>query len=102
MQDGVCRREEPPAEGKYANSFRIGHNAFEFDLEFGQLYGDSGRECRVTRLIVTPAYARELLDVLQRSVMQYENEFGPIPRLRDVAAKNAEPERAAPKERSRG
>jgi len=97
MQDGVGKQEESPAEGRYANSFRIGHNAFEFNLEFAQLYGDSARERLVTRIIITPAYARELLYVLQRSVQQYEDEFGPIPRLRDMAAKGRQPEGDSPR-----
>jgi hypothetical protein len=28
-------------EGRYANYFKVGHNAFEFLLDFGQLYAES-------------------------------------------------------------
>ena len=67
-------------EGKYANYFKIGHNAFEFVLDFGQLYSDGRQEQMHTRIITGPSYAKELLQVLQTSVEQYEDEFGTIAR----------------------
>ena len=67
-------------EGKYANYFQIGHNAFEFVLDFGQLYSDGRQEQMHTRIITGPSYAKEFLQVLQTSVEQYEDEFGTIAR----------------------
>jgi hypothetical protein len=65
-------------EGKYANYFEIGHNAFEFLLDFGQKY-TSGAECRMHARIVTgPSYAKELMRVLAKSIEQYEQVFGEI------------------------
>jgi len=65
-------------EGKYANYFQIGHNAFEFLLDFGQLYADGKRERIHTRIVTSPSYAKELLKVLGESVEQYETQFGAI------------------------
>ena len=65
-------------EGKYANYFQIGHNAFEFLLDFGQLYSDGREEHIHTRIITSPSYARELLKVLGESIEQYEETYGPI------------------------
>jgi len=65
-------------EGKYANYFEIGHNAFEFLLDFGQLYSDGKQEQIHTRIVTSPSYAKELLKVLGESVERYEQNFGSI------------------------
>jgi hypothetical protein len=67
-------------EGKYANYFDIGHNAFEFLLDFGQQYSGGTHGLIHTRIITGPSYANELLRVLQKSIDQYEQAFGAIPR----------------------
>jgi len=63
-------------EGKYANYFQIGHNAFEFLLDFGQMYADGTEERFHTRIVTGPSYAKELLKVLNESIEQYEATFG--------------------------
>jgi len=65
-------------EGKYANYFQIGHNAFEFLFDFGQLYADGKRERMHTRIVTSPSYAKELLKVLGESLERYETQFGAI------------------------
>jgi hypothetical protein len=67
------------AEGRYANYFKVGHNAFEFVLEFTQSYSDPPEERAHTRIITSPAYAKELLAVLQHAIAEYERAFGSIP-----------------------
>jgi hypothetical protein len=37
-------RQAGALEGKYANYFKVGHNAFEFILDFGQLYLETQEE----------------------------------------------------------
>ena len=37
-------------EGKYANYFKVGHNAFEFVLDFGQYYPANGEAQFHTRI----------------------------------------------------
>ena len=65
-------------EGRYANYFEIGHNAFEFVLDFGQKYSDGLEEKIHTRIITGPSYAKELLRVLEKSIAHYEQAFGVI------------------------
>jgi hypothetical protein len=65
-------------EGKYANYFEIGHNAFELLLDFGQRYSSEMRGRMHTRIVTGPSYAKELLRVLERSIEQYERTFGTI------------------------
>jgi hypothetical protein len=65
-------------EGRYANLFQIGHNAFEFVLEFGQANPpDPGRFH--TRIITTPVYAKAFLITMRESIDRYEQAFGAIP-----------------------
>lgn len=65
-------------EGKYANYFQVGYNAFEFLLDFGQLYSDKNQKRYHTRIVTSPSYARELLKVLGASMERYEETFGRI------------------------
>lgn len=65
-------------EGRYANYFKIGHNAFEFVLDFGQCYGGSGKAKLHTRIVTSPNYAKALLETLGESIERYEETFGVI------------------------
>jgi hypothetical protein len=65
-------------EGKYANYFKVGHNAFEFVLEFGQYYPEIEEAELYTRIITSPRYAKELLTTLQESIEHHENSYGSI------------------------
>ncbi len=65
-------------EGKYANYFQVGQNAFEFLVDFGQFYSDGRREHFHTRIVTSPLYAKELLRVLHEAIEQHEKSFGPI------------------------
>ena len=64
--------------GRYANYFKIGHNAYEFVMDFGQLYKENGGEKFHTRIITSPVYAQALLNSLLESIYNYEHDFGPI------------------------
>jgi len=63
-------------KGRYANFFQIGHNAFEFLIEFGQQ--DGGIH---TRIYVSPHHARVLSDLLVEALSQHESAFGSLPKL---------------------
>lgn len=65
-------------EGRYANSFHVGHNAAEFVVDFGQYFPADAGEQMHTRIITNPAYAKALLAVLAESIEAYERAFGPI------------------------
>ncbi len=67
-------------EGRYANFFQVGHNAFEFLIDFGQLYPDENQGQVHTRIVTSPAYIQELMKVLRDSVEKYEQRFGTIPK----------------------
>ena len=66
-------------EGRYANNFQVGHNAFEFVLDFGQFYPEDTEARFHTRIVTGPAYAKILSKTLRASIDQYELTFGPIP-----------------------
>jgi hypothetical protein len=66
-------------EGRYANWFQIGHNAFEFLVDFGQNYPETSEMHIHTRIIMSPIYAKALLDLLHTAIQQYEESHGPIP-----------------------
>jgi hypothetical protein len=67
---------EPQA--RYANYFAVGFNEFEFVLDFGQSY--SAQDSRLhTRIVTSPAYAKELLEVLSDAVAEFSRSFGDLP-----------------------
>ena len=59
-------------DGKYANYFDVGVNPNELVIDFGQFYGRGGQPTVHTRIVTTPAYARELLGLLARSIIGME------------------------------
>ncbi|OEU69903.1 MAG: hypothetical protein BA863_07780 [Desulfovibrio sp. S3730MH75] len=65
-------------EGRYANYFKVGHNAFEFVIEFSQFYPESEEAELHTRIITSPVYAKGLLEILRDSIKRYEQSFGAI------------------------
>jgi hypothetical protein len=66
-------------QGKYANYFEVGHNQFEFYVDFGQ-YDPQSEQVRMhTRIVTNPAYAKMLGETLCSSVESFEQEHGPIP-----------------------
>jgi hypothetical protein len=65
-------------QGQYANHYRVGYNAFEFLIDFGQLYEGENKARFHTRIISNPNYIKELLEILKDSIDRYENHYGPI------------------------
>ena len=65
-------------EGRYANYFKVGHNAVEFVLDFGQFFPDNEQPYLHSRIVTSPVYARALLQTLRSAVAQYEEHFGAI------------------------
>ncbi|MFO0795340.1 MAG: DUF3467 domain-containing protein [Candidatus Brocadiaceae bacterium] len=66
-------------EGRYANTFKVGQNAFEFVIDFGQSYVECDNGIFHTRIVSSPYYANILLKILQDSIESYEQTFGSIP-----------------------
>jgi hypothetical protein len=69
---------ENEIEGRYANYFNVGHNAFEVVLVFGQFYEGNAQSQLHTRIVTSPGYAKTLLELLRDSVQKYEEAYGPI------------------------
>ena len=65
-------------EGKYANYFEVGHNQFEFYVDFGQYDPQSEKVQMHTRIVTGPAYAKMMGETLSSSVESFEREHGPI------------------------
>lgn len=67
-----------PLDGRYSNYFEVGCNAFEVLLKFGQFYADATKPRHHTKIIMSPYYAKGLLETLQESLEQYERSYGVI------------------------
>ena len=76
--EGGASTHSGGVEGKYANHFQVGHNAFEFLIDFGQMFSDEKLERFHTRIVTSPRHAKELLTILSGSIEQYERSFGTI------------------------
>ena len=57
-------------EARYANSFEVGFNDVEFILSFGQQYG-SGEPLVHTRIVLSPTYVQDFLDLVSRTLAEY-------------------------------
>lgn len=66
------------AEGRYCNYFKVGFNAFEFVMDFGQMYEQDTDELMHTRIVTTPAYVKEFARLLASSLSNYEAQYGPV------------------------
>ena len=65
-------------EAHYANCFKIGHNAFEFVIDCGQMTGE-GTGVRLTaRILTNPRSAKSLYQTVQQVLEEYERSFGII------------------------
>lgn len=67
-----------PIRGRYVNYFQVGHNAFEFIVDFGQYDPDAGEANLHTRIVTGPVYAKLLSTLLCGAVEDYEREHGTI------------------------
>ena len=73
------RDDREQIEARYSNHVEIGQNAFEFLLEFGQLYDGGAAKPRIhTRIVTSPFYAKHFSDLLQESIRRYEESHGTI------------------------
>lgn len=75
-----CKNPEAvcPPEGRYANYFQVGYNAFEFLLDFGQHYLEGRPTHFHTRIITGPAYVKWLSETLRKSIVEYEQTWGNV------------------------
>ncbi len=64
---------------RYSNYFEVGHNAYEFLLDFGQYQPETAGVILHTRMAVGPTHAKLLAAALASAVAVHEAENGPIP-----------------------
>jgi hypothetical protein len=85
----------PQPKAIYANYFEIGHNAFEFVIDFGQCY-DREHIRHSVRIGTGPTYAKALLTLLSQSIARYEETYGVIEEIApaDNGAKRPDNERS--------
>lgn len=79
MADGLT----PAGDGRtliagYANYFEVGHNPYEFLIDFGQVDPQRGSATVNSRLALGPTHAKLLMRMLKRAVEQFERDFGAI------------------------
>ena len=75
----MTRSRSARASAHYANYFQIGHNAFEFLIEFGQHGGPIH-----SRVSITPEYARMFSDLLLESLVRDEERQSCGPRSIEI------------------
>lgn len=66
------------ALGTYANFASIVHNFAEFIIDFGRLVPGREDVQVVSRIVMTPVHAKQLLRALTENVGIYERNFGEI------------------------
>ena len=66
----------PGVEARYANCFEVGFNDVEFILNFGQQYG-SGDPLVHTRIVMSPIYVQDFLDLVSRTLAEYRTSHEP-------------------------
>jgi hypothetical protein len=62
----------------YANYFEVGHNAFEFLIDFGQFQPETGTVRMHSRMVTGPVHAKLLAQLLTEAVTRFEAEHGEI------------------------
>lgn len=62
----------------YANYFEVGHNAFEFLIDFGQFQPESGEVSMHNRIVTGPVHAKLLTKLLTEAIAYFEAEHGEI------------------------
>ena len=67
------------ALGTYANFASIVHNFAEFIIDFGRIVPGREDVQVVSRVVMTPVHAKQLLRALGENVAIYERNFGEIP-----------------------
>jgi len=78
MTDHRKPREEAPPLATYANFCEVGHNAYEFLIDFGQFQPESSAVLVHSRIVSGPVQAKLFARLLTDAVARYEAEHGAI------------------------
>jgi hypothetical protein len=71
-------KESAMIEARYTNYFEVGHNAYEFIVDFGQYQPSAEHVQMQTRIITGPVFAKLLHRLLTQALEQFETEHGVI------------------------
>lgn len=85
MPQGPARK---PKVGRYANVFRVGFNAFEMVMEFGERFSDDDDALMHTRIITNPALANDLVRSLNDALTKYARAYSLEPPDKETGAKD--------------
>lgn len=82
---GKRQFQRPPKAplARYANYFEVGHNPYEFLIDFGQVQPEAAEIVLHTRLAISPTHSKLLMDMLSRAVRKYETDNDRIPEVTD-------------------
>ena len=86
----MTQRNQQGLVGSYANFLVVGHNAFEFILDFGQGYGVGAPNMHM-RVVTTPVYAKAMLEALRTSIERFETQHGEIPDAEEAKRDGGDP-----------
>ncbi len=70
--------DEKIAEGIYSNLALISHSPAEFFIDFARMVPGAPKANVQSRIIMTPAHTRFLLNALKENIERYEKQFGEI------------------------
>jgi hypothetical protein len=70
--------DESTSEGTYVNFANILHNPTEFVLDFGRMVPGRPDAKIMSRVLMTPYHARQLLRALRQNIELYERNYGEI------------------------
>jgi hypothetical protein len=70
--------DEKVGEGVYANFFVITNSPSEFILDFGRIVPGIPDAKIYTRVMTTPQHAKQMLQLLQKNIENFETQFGEI------------------------
>jgi hypothetical protein len=84
----IPKDKTPPDKNKikekYANYFKVGYNAYEFIIDFcryypeNDCYSENEKAKLCERIITSPVYAKVLMNILMKSIKEYEDTLGLI------------------------
>ena len=73
--DSESPQESGRPIGRYANYFKIGHNDYDFVLDFAHFYSENGPAQFHTRIICNVSAAKALLQTLGESIHLHEQTY---------------------------
>lgn len=76
MSDINIKAQDHILRGQYANMMQVTHAKEEFVLDFMLAFPPQGE--LVSRLIVSPAHMKRIVNALLDNVKKYESQFGHI------------------------